>query len=572
VDRLRSKAALALLLPLGAADPGARGVADVPAPARPNVVLVLTDDQGYGDFGFAGNEVVRTPHLDAMAERSAWLDAFYVTPVCALTRASLMTGRYHPRTGVIENGLPMDPGEVTIAERLRDAGYATGLFGKWHLGRHHPRRARDQGFEECLTFRGGILRELEDVPVSVRYTDPALEHNGKRVRAEGYATDVFFDAALDWIEAVHREGRPFFATIATAAPHGPFDDVPAEHLASYRDAPGVEPRLARIYAMITKIDDNVGRLFGRLDALDLVDDTLVLFLSDNGPNGARYTAGLRGTKSTVDEGGIRVPLLAHWPVRLTPRRITGAFGAHVDLVPTLLDACGLAPARGVDGRSLLPLLAGEEADPPERTVILQAHSRGDLARNWAVRSGRWKLVHAPGYQVDAGRPGPPRLFEVERDPGEAHDVAAEHPDVVRALEAQHALWIASFGKRRGGPRSRPLPAIGEPAEDPLLITRRPEDLDQGDRWMVRVVQAGRYEVRFRFRPVPVRGRAMVQLSPPRGSAGGPSASAVIRKGDGACVFPALELTPGRWLLEGSLMSGELRRGEDGVWQVEIRRL
>ncbi|MEX2399391.1 MAG: sulfatase-like hydrolase/transferase, partial [Rhodothermales bacterium] len=294
------------------------GCTDVPDDAgspgddRPNVILIMTDDQGYGDFGFTGNPVIRTPNLDALSEESVRLSPFYVSPVCAPTRASLMTGRYNYRTRVVDTWLGramMEPDEVTVAEVLRDGGYATGIFGKWHLGDNYPMRPRDQGFEEVLVHRGGGIGQPSDPPGGEgAYTDPILFHNGEEVRMEGYCTDIYFDEAMRWMDSAREEGRPFFAYVSTNAPHGPYHDVPEQLYEEYRamdlsparfpqDAGHPLPeendpdRLARIFAMITNIDDNVGRLMQYLEHAGMADNTLVLFLLDNGPNTRRYVAG-----------------------------------------------------------------------------------------------------------------------------------------------------------------------------------------------------------------------------------------------------------------------------------------
>jgi arylsulfatase/arylsulfatase A len=338
--------------------------------ARPNVILIVTDDQGYGDLGVNGNPVIRTPHIDAMAARSARMTQFYVSPVCAPTRASLMTGRYNYRTRAIDTFVGramMEPEEVTLAEILRDAGYRTGIFGKWHLGDAYPMRPIDQGFEEALVHRGGGIGQPSDPPGGEgKYTDAILFHNGESVHTEGYCTDVYFGRALNWIGTRHEAGEPFFAYIATNAPHGPFHDVPEGLLAEYREvdlgnerfpqdrghplpAEADLDRRARIFAMITNIDENVGRLFGRLDALGLTDDTIVIFMVDNGPNGNRYVAGMKGWKGHVHEGGVRSPFFVHWPGRLKAGHSSDRIAAHIDVLPTVLDATAV-PVPG-SGRS-----------------------------------------------------------------------------------------------------------------------------------------------------------------------------------------------------------------------------
>ena len=291
---------------------------------RPNVVLIITDDQGYGDLGATGNPVIRTPHMDSLARDGASMRHFYVSPVCAPTRASLMTGRYNYRTRVVDTFVGramMDPGEITVAEMLRDAGYATGIFGKWHLGDCHPMRPQDQGFEEVLVHRGGGIGQPSDPPGGEgKYTDPVLFHNGRMVQETGYCTDVYFSRAMEWIAACRAARRSFFATIATNAPHGPFHDVPQALLEYYRKqdlrneafpqrtghplpAKCDEDRRARIFAMISNVDDNIGRLLAQLDTLRIADNTIVIFMLDNGPNERRYVAGYRGQKSDVHAAG-----------------------------------------------------------------------------------------------------------------------------------------------------------------------------------------------------------------------------------------------------------------------------
>ena len=388
----------------------------IEAAERPNVILILTDDQGYGDLGSTGNPVIRTPHLDAMARRSARLGSFYVSPVCAPTRASLMTGRYNYRTRVVDTWVGramMETSEVTVAELLRDAGYATGIFGKWHLGDNYPLRPMDQGFETSLVHRGGGIGQPADPAGGEgKYTDAVLFRNGERTQSSGYCTGVYFSEALDWMEKSHRDGRPFFAYIPTNAPHGPFHDVPEKEYERYKslDLTPVLPgkptaaaidRTARIYAMITDIDTNVGRVFERLEALGISRNTLVIFLVDNGPNGRRFVAGMRGAKAGVHEGGVRSPFFAHWPGRLAPGLASNEVAAHIDVLPTVLDACGVKTPAGlkVDGRSLLPLLGRQDISWTDRAICIQAH-RGDVPyryHNFMLRTKRWKLVHPSGF-------------------------------------------------------------------------------------------------------------------------------------------------------------------------------
>ena len=271
------------------------------AEPRPNVVLVMTDDQGYGDIGLHKNPHLRTPNLDRFAQEGVQFSRFYVSPVCAPTRASLMTGRYHYRTGVIHTsrgGAKMHGEEVTIAERLQAAGYRTGIFGKWHLGDNFPMRPSEQGFSEALVHKSGAIGQQSDAPSS--YFNPRLWHNNEPKETKGYCTDVFFDAALQFIE--QNRGQPFFVYLPTNAPHAPLD-VELRYIERYK-ALGLNDTTARIYGMVENIDENFARLLTTLDRLGLRQNTLVIFITDNGAQQARYNAGLRGLKGTTYEGGI----------------------------------------------------------------------------------------------------------------------------------------------------------------------------------------------------------------------------------------------------------------------------
>ncbi len=477
-------------------------------PERPNVILIMTDDQGYGDLGVTGNPVIRTPNLDAMASRSARMTTFYVSPVCAPTRASLMTGRYNYRTRVIDTYVGramMEPEAVTIAEILRDAGYSTGIFGKWHLGDAFPLRAIDQGFQEALVHRGGGIGQPSDPPGGEgKYTDAILFHNGEPIQTVGYVTDVIFDRALNWIEQQHDRGDSFFAYIATNAPHGPFHDVPEDLLAEYsrmdlsaaafpqdRGHPLPEDtdtdRLARIFAMITNIDDNLGELFERLDSLGLTDNTIVVFLVDNGPWGRRYVAGMRGQKSDVYEGGVRSPFFIQWPARLAAGRASDRVAAHIDVLPTLLDAAGLELPEGIgiDGRSFLPLLTGKTTDWPDRSIVIQAH-RGDLPQrfhNFMVRNQRWKLAHPSGFGRESFDGDPVfELYDMEADPLELEDVADQEPEIVEELTAAYDTWFDEVGSTRPDNYLPPRIRIGTPHESPTILTRQDWRHTKGRPW------------------------------------------------------------------------------------------
>ena len=265
----------------------------------PNIIIVLSDDQGWGDLGIHGNEVISTPKLDAFAREGVNFSRFYTSPVCSPTRASLMTGRYYYRTGVLHTsrgGAKMHGDEVTLAESLGGHGYATGIFGKWHLGDTYPMRPSDQGFAESLIHKSGGIGQTPDRPNS--YLNPILWENGKRVASEGYCTDIFFDSALSFIE--RNQANPFLVYLALNAPHAPLE-IDERYVLPYR-AKGLDDSTAKVYGMVQNIDENFGRLLRRLEELELRENTVVFFLGDNGPQQRRFNGGLRGRKSSVFEG------------------------------------------------------------------------------------------------------------------------------------------------------------------------------------------------------------------------------------------------------------------------------
>lgn len=489
---------------------------------RPNVILILTDDQGYGDLSLHGNPVLETPHLDALARGGATMRNFHVSPVCSPTRASLMTGRYNYRTRVIDTfkgRSMMDPDEVTVAELLRGAGYATGIFGKWHLGDNYPLRATDQGFEEALTIRGGGLAQPSDpIENNRRYTDPIVFRNNRPEPARGFCTDVFFDAAIEFVARAHQAGRPFFAYLAPNAPHDPLHDVPPALYAKYRakDLSAVLPgkggdadALARIYAMIGNIDENVGRLMAGLGEQGLLANTIVIFMCDNGPASLRYVGPMRGKKSEPLDGGIRSPFFVHWPVRLKAGTSSDRIAAHLDVLPTLLEATATPVPAGLklDGRSLLPLLEGRDVPWPDRTLVFQSH-RGNLPvplHNMAVRTQRWKLVHPTGFARETPPAGVPfELYDLSVDPLERNDVARSQPELLQHLRDAYAAWFADVSSTRPDNFAPPRIVIGSDHETTTVLTRQnwrvPDTGDSGrdGAWHLRAERDADYTVELRW--------------------------------------------------------------------------
>jgi len=410
-------------------------------PQRPNVVLVITDDQGDGDLGCHGNPVLQTPNIDTFHGESVRLTNFHVGPTCAPTRAGLMTGHYCNCTGVwhtIGGRSLIRRNEVTMADVFRAGGYRTGIFGKWHLGDNFPFRPHDRGFEVALVHGGGGVSQTPDYWGN-DYFDDTYRLNGVPQAFTGYCTDVWFDQAMRFIE--DNQDGPFFCYLPTNAPHGPYN-VPDSYSDLYRGK--VPDDRANFYGMITNIDDNVARLRAKLAELDLEDNTILIWMTDNGTSGGcsldrdgfvheGYNAGWRGLKGSEYEGGHRVPFFLRWPAAgVTEGRDVDELTANVDVLPTLIDLCGLEAPKDVTfhGTSLRPLILAEQSDWPDRVVVTDSQ-RVETPIKWrksATMTQRWRLVNGE------------ELYDILADPGQRNDVAAEHPDVVAELRTHYEKW------------------------------------------------------------------------------------------------------------------------------------
>jgi len=464
-----------------AADGEARPAAMQPPRALPNIVYVMTDDQGYGDIAAHGNPVVKTPHLDRLHAESVRLTEFHASPTCAPTRAALLTGRHEFRSGVthtIHERERLALSATTLPELLGKAGYATGIFGKWHLGDEDDHQPGRRGFGRTFIHGGGGIGQTfpgscGDVEGN-RYLDPVIRSDGTFVRTKGYCTDVFFREACAWIEDRHRAGEPFFCLLTPNAPHDPLDapagsevgPLAALEAAGIADPAGRE-QLAKFYGMIENIDTNVGRLLDTLDRLGIAGETLVVFTTDNGSARGAVVSndGMRGAKGSAWRGGTRVPSFWRWPGVLPAGADVPAVTAHVDVLPTLCEVAGAAippdVAARLEGRSLVPLLHDRQAAWPDRPLVthLGRWDRGQAAasgyRGCRIREGRWSLVNvknrADGWE----------LYDLAGDPAEAADVAAAHPDVVMRLAATYDAWWAGVqadlvNEDRDGPPENPF--------------------------------------------------------------------------------------------------------------------
>ncbi|MHB8901704.1 MAG: sulfatase-like hydrolase/transferase [Thermoguttaceae bacterium] len=452
-----------LLLTLSCLVPGGRSLA-----APPNILLVITDDQGYGDFSIHGNPHLQTPNIDRLGQESVRFDRFYVNSFCAPTRAALLTGRWPLRTGchgVTHNREAMRPAELTLAEALHKAGYRSACIGKWHNGEQYPFVPQGQGFDEAFGFNNGHWNN---------YFDATLLRDTTPEPTRGFISDVLTDEAIRFVDA-NREG-PFFCYLAYNAPHSPYQ-VPDKYFDKFK-ARGFDDNVAAFYGMCENIDDNVGRLLARLDELRLADNTIVVFLTDNGGTaGVKiYNAGMRGGKTSMHEGGTRVPLFVRWPAAGWQPHVATPIVAHIDLFPTLLDLCDLPlpPGPKLDGISLRPLLESR-TDPawPER--VLFTHNPIDETNKYpgAVRTQRYRLlreIKGPGggskaKANDAGAT-PWQLYDMQADPGQENNIAAAHPDVVRELSGLYDAWFADISC--DGLQRLPLP-VGHRQHNPVEL-------------------------------------------------------------------------------------------------------
>lgn len=499
----------------------------VPAHATerpPNVVLVMTDDQGYGDLACHGNPVLKTPQLDRLYATSVRLTDYHVSPTCSPTRAALMTGRYCNRTGVWHTILGrslLREDELTMGELFRRAGYATGMFGKWHLGDNVPCRAEDRGFETVLRCGGGGVSQTPDFWDNA-YFDGSYWSNGTPVPVEGFCTDVFTRAAEAFILEAKRRERPFLCYLATNAAHGPMH-APEAFAAPYAEH---ETQLANFYGMIANIDANVGRLRALLEREGLAENTIFVFTTDNGTAAGEriWNAGMRGKKGSEYDGGHRVPCFVHWPAGgFVGGRDVDGITAHVDVLPTLLDLCGIERPEGLrlDGRSLRPLLVPEHPDRDawqHRVVITDSQRVRDpiMWRKSAVMTSRWRLVN--------GR----ELFDMNVDPSQAQDVATTHQDVVERLRHAYTAWWQDIEPTFA--RDVNL-WLGDPRENPVRLTAHDLVADgttpwnqaqvrQGahakgmlGHWNVDVRRAGKYTFRLRRWPPEIDHPLTAGLAP-----------------------------------------------------------
>ncbi len=430
-------------------------VATLRAAERPNVIVILTDDQGWGDLSCHGNLDLQTPHLDSLAQEGASFRYFYVCPVCSPTRAEYLTGHYHLRHGVVgvsRGWERLDPQALTLADAFHQAGYATAAFGKWHNGTQFPYHPLARGFDEFYGFTSGHWGH---------YFDSLLDRNGELTTGNGYTTDDFTDQAMAFIKS-HAQ-QPFFVHLAYNTPHSPMQ-VPDRWWRRFAEKPlrmhhqlleREQPQHQRAaLAMCENIDWNVGRLLAALEERDLAKKTIVVFFSDNGPNGYRYNGQLKGIKGSTDEGGIRSPLFIRWPDHIRAGLVVEQPAAAIDLFPTLAELVEIEahPSVPFDGRSLVPLLDETPVVWPDRPIFSTWNHRV------SVRRGVFRL------DPDG------RLFHVVVDPGQTTDIASEYPEVASGLHQKVSQFSADFLTPVSGTPG-PCP-IGHPAHELTQLPAR----------------------------------------------------------------------------------------------------
>ncbi|MEZ5942601.1 MAG: arylsulfatase [Planctomycetaceae bacterium] len=457
---LRFRHALFALL-LGCVCLGSPGLRLSAAEAKkPNIILIMTDDQGYAPIGRHGHPWLKTPNLDSLYDTSTRFTRFLVSPTCSPTRSAIMTGRHPMRNGITHTILErerMTLKATILPQVLHEAGYKSGIFGKWHLGDEEPYQPHKRGFDEAFIHGAGGIGQAYDCSCADapnnKYFNPTIRHNGSFVKTEGFCTDIFFTAALGWIKEQKEADQPFFAYITTNAPHGPFI-APEKNAKRFTDL-GFTPEQAGFYGMIENIDENMGQLLAKMEEWDLFEDTMLIFMSDNGMTGGGsgrmgkqmgtlpdgtpmypYNADMRGLKGSPDEGGVRVPFFVRWDGHFESGRDINYIAAHIDILPTLADLTGAGlPENQVEGRSLLPLLKDANAEWGDRFLFTHV-GRWKTGENpddsqwkkFAVRSQRYRFVDNNA------------LYDMQEDPSQTKNIIDQHPELVAEYRKIYDEW------------------------------------------------------------------------------------------------------------------------------------
>lgn len=488
-------AGLALGRPALAAQAGAAGG------KRPNVIVILTDDQGYADFSCHGNPVLKTPNMDRLHDESVRFTDFHVAPMCTPTRSQLMTGQdclHNGASSVCAGRSMIRPGIPTMAEIFAANGYRTAHFGKWHLGDSYPNLPHQKGFQESVHLLGWGITSMADLWCN-DYFDGRFRHNGELKQYPGYCTDTWFRLAMDWLRQRQADGAPFFLYLPTNAPHGPLW-VDEKYSAPYAEK--APPAVAQFFGMLANLDENLGKLLEMLKASGLEENTIVILMTDNGGTaGVKfYNAGMRAGKTTYYDGGHRAACFVRWPAGgLRKPADVGELAQNQDILPTLVELCGLKTPEGArfDGASLAPLLKGTAERLPERMLVVQY---GQKPEKWdcAVMWGKWRLV------------GGKELYNLAEDPGQQRDLAAASPDVAQRMRAHYEQWWAGVE-----PKINDFVPVVVGAEEENPVTLSAADwantycdnmknlragLSANAPWNIRVARDGEYEIALRRWP------------------------------------------------------------------------
>ncbi|ANW96109.1 arylsulfatase [Wenyingzhuangia fucanilytica] len=476
---------------------------------KPNVVLVMTDDQGMGDFGCTGNPYIKTPNIDKFYKESIRFTNYHVSTTCAPSRGALMSGRHTNRVNTfhtITGRSLLFEDEVLLPQVFAKNGYTNGMFGKWHLGDNYPYRPEDRGFHEVVRIGGGGITQGPDYWWNDGFDD-TYWHNGKMQKYKGYCTDVFFSEALEFIE--QNKDNPFFCYISTNAPHKPWN-VPKKYLDIYKDVKALDENYQRFYGMITNVDDNFKLLDEKLDELGVKDNTIVIFTTDNGSAGGNkiYDAGLKGGKGSVYEGGHRVPLFIRWPNgKLTGGKDIDELVAHYDLLPTFVDLFDFDfnPRKPLDGKSLKPLLFNSESKWENRTIYVDTQRKQNLIKNrtYSVMDNNWRLINGK------------ELYDINSDRSQTKNIIEKYPEVANRLTIGYEKWWQSIMSEHPNERYGYI-KVGSPKENPTRISAHDmftgkhngawhqdgasKAVQAAGRWKIEFVEDGEYAIYLRRFP------------------------------------------------------------------------
>ena len=547
---------------------------------KTNVVIVITDDQGYGDLGCTGNPVIKTPHTDSLANESVWLDDYHVAPTCSPTRAALMSGHWTNRTGVwhtIMGRSMIRTNEGTLGKFFRENGYETGMFGKWHLGDNYPYRPEDRGFSEVYRHGGGGVGQTPDVWNNA-YFDGGYFHNEKIVKANGFCTDVFFEQGNKFIRRCVSQKKPFLAYISTNAPHGPFH-CPQKYLDMYEDQ---SDKIASFFGMITNIDDNLGKTRSLLRELEVHRDTIFIFTTDNGTASGReiFNAGMRGGKGSEYEGGHRVPFFLHWPNGgMDQKNIVKTLCHAVDVAPTLLELTGSSKPVGYefDGRSIASLLkSGSKTEWEERFLVTDSQRVRDPIkwRKSCVMSQRWRLVNGN------------ELYDIEKDPGQKRNLANENTKQVEKMRTFYENWwaeleptFAETTELHIGHKHHPVVSLTShdwiqegktPWNQGHIRSKYPLGQNKGAKhlghWALRVLNAGKYQIEVSRWPRE-SGKGINEVLEPGGTVPGASKAFRAQAGQGIEANAATLRLNGKDLATKSISEG----AESIIFEVHLNK-